>query len=123
MTVDSPPAVETVHKVLGGAALAFGAAGLLAPRALLSAYGMSLQGGESMYLARMWGARMAFIGALSLAATGELRRTSFMLGAALGGVDTVLSLATPGLSAQTRIQGATTASVIGSMALYALRES
>jgi hypothetical protein len=123
MAVGESTDVETLQKVLGGTGLAFGAAALLAPRALMSAYGMQPPAGESVYVARMWGARMAFIGTLSMAVTGEARRTSFLLGSVMGAVDAVLALTTPGLSTRTRVQGTVTSAVIGATAAYALRES
>lgn len=113
--------VDEAHKVTAGLALAFGAAGVLAPRALTSTYGLHDDSPDYRYLARMWGARNAAIGVLSLTAEGDAKRLVCGVTAAMGAVDTFVVLTTRGLSARTKaMAGLTSAGIAGANAYVAL---
>jgi hypothetical protein len=116
--------VDTVNKVLGYGALGFGLAGIVAPRALRRAYGMTADGPELTYLGRMWGTRTAVVGVLSLmASTDEERRRTTMVAIGMNLLDSMTAATTDGLPAATRVMGALTSAGFGAAGVYSVMNS
>ena len=101
---------DSVRSAIGFGSLGFGAAALLAPGVLTKVYGMSDESPDLTYMGRMWGSRTALLGALALTAGPEEQKRLALGGTALNTIDTLAVLATPGLSARTKVlAGLTTA--------------
>ena len=115
--------LDDIQTSTAGIAMAFGAAGFLAPGALSKAYGLSDTSPDFRYLARMWGTRTAVIGVLSAAASGDTRRLAFGASAAMNTADTVVVLTTSGLPARTRLMAAMTSGSLAAAAFYAYANS
>lgn len=115
--------LDDIQKSTAGIAMAFGAAGLLAPGALSKAYGLSDISPDYRYLARMWGTRTAVIGVLSATATGEARRVAFGASAAMNAADAFVVLTTKDLPARTRLMAAMTSASLAGVTGYACAHS
>jgi hypothetical protein len=115
---------DSINKALGLGALGFGIAGIVAPTALRRSYGMSADGPELTYIGRMWGTRMAVLGALSIsAATAEDRKRMAMLAIGMNVVDALTAARTDGLPTVTRAMGTLTSAGFAAAGVYAVMNS
>lgn len=114
-----------LNNALTATGLGFGAAAVLAPRALGRAYGIS-GSGETDGLMRLYGSRTAALGVLAATASDdESRKAVIKAVAGLSAVDTFYSLVS-GLrgatSARTAVQTALTTAAVAALCLKALRD-
>jgi len=108
----SRPVTTTTNTAVPGAiaagALAFGAAGILAPKVLLGVYGLPATP-PVRFLARLWGTRTAVLGALYLASPSEdSRRRMLVAEVALNAADAAIAAAAPGIPLRARVMAALT---------------
>lgn len=99
---------STVGNAMAAGAVGFGAAGILAPRALARAYGLPSTP-PVRFMARLWGTRNAALGALYLTSRSEgARRNMVVAEVAVNAADAVLAATASGVSARTRVMAAAT---------------
>jgi hypothetical protein len=116
---------QNLTRALVGTGFGFGAAAVVAPRALGRAYGIA-GSGETDGLMRLYGTRTAALGALAATAgSDETLRTVVKTVAAVSAVDT-LCAAIMGVrgstSSRTAAQTAITTAAVTGMCLLALRD-
>lgn len=104
---------QTVGTAIGVGAIFFGVMAVIAPKLLARTYGFH-SNPHFMVMTREWGTRTATLGALFFAAESDsTRETIAKASAALNAADTVITLASPGISLRTRIMGAISSALFG----------
>lgn len=116
---------EALNNALVGTGLGFGAAAVLAPRALGRAYGIA-GSGETDGIMRLYGTRTAALGALAATASSDdMRKSVVKTVAVVSAVDTLFA-AVMGLrgatSARTAAQTAATTAAVAGLCLLALQD-
>ena len=111
---------QTVGNALGGGAVGFGALAVLAPQLMARTYGLPGNPHFS-FMTRLWGTRTLAFGAMYFAADSDSARQKVAVAAAaMNSADSVIALASPGISLRTRLMGAlTTAMFAAGAAAYA----
>ena len=116
---------DQLTKVAGGIALGYGAAALLAPRALGRIYGLNGTG-DTDALMRLYGSRTAGLGALAFAVKEPTARTLVLhVAAAISAVDTigaVLSGITGATSARSSLMTAASTAGVTALCVAATRD-
>lgn len=96
-------APDRIAQAMSATAVGFGLASAAAPQPFGNAFGFRASDPETQHVTRLWGTRMAALGALGLAtANGPQRRAFLATVAAMNLADVVLGLRAPGLSAGAR---------------------
>lgn len=111
-----------LRSAISSAAIAFGVAGGLAPRAVAKTYGTTDPTPEHVYTVRIWAGATAAFGAVGLMADGLDDRRYFQLGLALNAFDAVAGL-TAKTSGRSRLMTTATSVAFGAAAAAGLRNS
>ena len=107
---------EQIARLVGGSALAFGAAAVLTPRALARLFGLRDVNRELVYMIRFAGTANAALGInLVTARDAEARRRLLLLGAVVDGANCLLTLGA-GLSRRTALLASVTNGIVAAVA-------
>ncbi|MDQ4037082.1 MAG: hypothetical protein M3313_01700 [Actinomycetota bacterium] len=111
---------DTIQRATNVAALAFGAAGLLAPDALARVYGIRNGDPELRFLTRLWGTRTAVLGVILSATTTADKSRILGPAIAMNTVDVLVALTSTGIPARTRYLAAATSATFAGLGVLVL---
>lgn len=102
---------QTAATALAGAALAFGAVGVIAPQAVIGAYGLP-DTAPFRFVTRLWATRTAALGAILVTTDRSRRRPLYVAAAIMNLADVNVAInAGPDLSRRTKLMATATSAV------------